>query len=70
MDLNLNLWYDTQEDYLIDLGFARKKRENEDAESSLVFYDNQKYCMLNIDDTDGALDNTTGKRGERSLFIV
>ena len=67
--MNLNIWYDTWEDNLIDLGFARKKRENEDAESSLVFYDNHKDHILNLDKADGALDNTTGQRGGQLLFV-
>ena len=64
---HLNVWYDTWEDNLIDLGFAQKERENEDAEGSLVFYDNQKDRILNLDETDDALQYNWPKR--RTVII-
>ena len=32
-------------------------------------FSHQMDCILNLDETDGALDNTTGQQGERLLFV-
>ena len=66
---NLNLWYDTWERILIDLGFGRKKRENELCEGSIVFFHGQTDRIINLDETDGSMDNTTGQRGGRPNFV-
>ena len=42
---------------------------NEDAEGLIVFYDNQKDRILNLDETDGVLDNATDQRGGRPSFL-
>ena len=38
---NLNLWFGTWERILIDLGFGRKKREGDNCEGSVFFFDGQ-----------------------------
>ena len=66
---NLNMWFNTWEEVLIELGFAGLKREGEDFEGSVVFFDEQKDIIIKLDETDGALDNTCGKRGGRPSFV-
>ena len=63
------MWFNTWEGVLIELGFVRLKREGEDCEGSVVFFDEQKYRIINLDDTDGALNNTRGPRGGRPSFV-
>jgi hypothetical protein len=67
---NLEVWFNTWSDTLVDLGFARKKNDGDDSngrgvvEGSLVFYPGMLDRILgNIDETDGSLDDTTGQRG-------
>ena len=63
---NLNLYFDTWEQLLVDLGFARRKKEGEgdDADKgSLVFFAEQKDQIINVDETSAFLDNTTGQTG-------
>ena len=62
---NLNVWFDTFKDTLIDLGFGRVKNPGEDAEGEVVFFEGQKRRIINLDETDGSLDDTTGQRGGR-----
>ena len=54
---------------LIELGFARMKRDKEGGEGSLVFFEGQKDRIINLDETDGSLDNTSGQRGGRPSFV-
>ena len=67
--MNLNMWFNKWEGVLIELGFARLKREGEDCEGSVVFFDGQKDRIINLDETDGALDNTCGQIGGRPSFV-
>jgi hypothetical protein len=65
---NLEVWFTTWSDTLIDLGFARKKtvaKEDNVEEGSLFFYPGSLNCIGNLDETDGSLDDTTGQRGGR-----
>jgi hypothetical protein len=62
---NLEIWFQTWKETLIDLGFARPKRIDEVAEGELVFYPGQTDRIGNLDETDGSLDDTTGQRGGR-----
>ena len=68
---NLNIWYDSWEQTLIDLEFARLKTvdDPEDIEGSLYFYPGQTNRILNFDETDGSLDNTNGVRGGRPAIV-
>jgi hypothetical protein len=63
---NLEVWFNTWSDTLIDLGFARKKMaSDENCEGSLYFYNGSLDRIGNLDETDGSLDDTTGQRGGR-----
>ena len=66
---NLSIWFDTWEATLIELGFARKKQveEEDTVEGSLFFYTPER--IINFDETDGTLDNTTGNRGGRPAIV-
>jgi len=67
---NLNAWFDTWRNTLIHLGFAREKTiGDEDVVGELVFFDGQKDRILNLDETDGLLDNTNGQRGGRKPMV-
>ena len=66
---NLNLWYDTWEETLVELGFARKKEPGDNVEGSLFFFDGQLNRIINLDETDGSLDNTAGQRGGRPPVV-
>ena len=66
---NLNLWFSTWEQLLIDLGFGRKKRDGEQGEGSVVFFEGQTDRIVNLDETDGSMDNTNGQRGGRPSFM-
>jgi len=64
---NLKVWFDQWEHTVISLGFGRLKLAGEDnvEEGRVVFFDGQKKRIINLDETDGSLDNTKGKRGGR-----
>jgi len=70
---NLKAWYDQWEHQLIALGFGRLKltdgTEDHLEEGTVVFFDGQKKRILNLDETDGSLDNTKGKRGGRPPIV-
>ena len=48
---NLNMWFNTWEGVLIELGFSRLKREGEYCEGFIVFFDGHKYRIINLDET-------------------
>jgi hypothetical protein len=63
---NLDVWYKTWKDTLIDLGFGHAKKaegEDIDVEGNVLFFQGQTDHIGNIDETDGSLDDTTGQRG-------
>ena len=69
---NLNVWFETFKHTLIDLGFAREKKEDgteDHISGELVFFEGQTRRILNVDETDGTLDNTNGKRGGRKPMV-
>jgi len=69
--LNLNLWFNKWEEVLVDLGFGRKKRSNEEYEVSIIFFDGQKDTIIHLDETDGSLDNKKGREGgNRALYFI
>ncbi len=71
---NLQLWFDTWKDTLIELGFARLLTEEEKKDRSiageLFFLKGQRRRILNVDETDGSLDNTKGQRGGRPSTVL
>jgi hypothetical protein len=63
---NLDMWYTTFKKTLIDLGFAREKLPTDiDTVGEVVFYPGQLQRIVNFDETDGSIDDTTGRRGGR-----
>ena len=63
---NLNVWFSTWKDTLVSLGFAREKEPGETGVvGELVFFDGQRRRIINFDETDGSIDDTTGQRGGR-----
>ena len=63
---NLNVWFSTWKDTLIELGFAREKEAGDvGVKGELVFFDGQLKRIINFDETDGSIDDTTGQRGGR-----
>ena len=67
--MNLNLWYETWDGMLVDLGFGRKKRECEECDGLIVFFKGQKNLIVNLNETDGSLDNTHGQRRGQPSFV-
>lgn len=75
---NLNLWYTTWKETLLELGFARERVPGEEpqpgddldmVEGELVFFEGQRRRIVNFDETDGSLDNTKGQRGGRPPVV-
>ena len=64
---NLDVWFNTFKEILIELGFARPKtpEDGKNAVGELVFFAGQLERIGNIDETDGSIDDTTGNRGGR-----
>lgn len=63
---NLDVWFSTWKDTLIDLGFAREKEASDrNVEGELVFLSGQLQRIGNVDETDGSIDDTSGQRGGR-----
>ena len=66
---NLKVWFAQWEHTVTSLGFGRLKltdgSEDHLEEGAVVFYAGQKKRILNLDETDGSLDNAKGKRGGR-----
>jgi len=69
---NLNVWYETFKQTLIDLGFARETMQDgteDHLPGELCFFEGQTRRIINVDETDGTLDNTNGKRGGRKPMV-
>jgi len=67
---NLNLWFSTWKETLIELGFAREKTEEDtNVEGEVVFLPGQKERILNVDETDGTLDDTKNQMGGRPPIV-
>jgi len=45
---------------MVEIKFARLKRESENSKDSHVFFKGKKEKVINLDKTNGALDNTYG----------
>ena len=67
---NLDRWFTTWKDSLIDPGFGREKEATEeDILGEVVFFDGQLRRIINVDETDGSIDDTTGQRGGRPAMV-
>ena len=67
---NLNLWFDNWEEILVDLVFGGRKKSNEEYEGLIVFFDDQKDRIINLDETDSARQYKWVERGETELCIL
>ena len=54
---------------LIELSFGMRKKEGEECNGFIKFFEGKKYRIINLDETDGLLDNTSGQRGEIPDFV-
>jgi len=59
------MWFDTWKQTLIHLGFAREKEPDEICDGELFFFSEQTRRIINMDETNGSMDNTNGLRGGR-----
>lgn len=62
---NLDVWFSTWKETLIELGFGRGKEAKDEVDGEVVFFAGQLRRILNMDETDGSIDDTTGQRGGR-----
>jgi len=67
------VWFLQWEYTVISLGFGHLKNpdgsEEHLEEGSIIFFSGEKKRILNLDETDGSLDNTKGKRGGRPPLV-
>jgi len=66
---NLDLWFTTWKRTLIQLEFGREATSADNVEGEVFFYANQMTQIVNLDETDGSLDNTTGNKGGRPPVV-
>jgi len=68
---NLKAWCNQFEHTVIELGFGRLKTDDDDPsiEGSIVFFKGQRRRIVNLDETDGSLDNTNRQRGGRKPMV-
>lgn len=60
------MWYTTFKRTIIELGFGRLKEETDNTTvGEVVFFPGQLERIVNFDETDGSIDETSGKRGGR-----
>ena len=62
---NLAVWFDTWKQTLIHLEFARETLPGDKCEGELFFFEGQLRRIVNLEETDGSMDNTNGLRGGR-----
>ena len=62
---NLDVWFSTWKETLVELGFARERLDGEDGDGEVVFLPGQLSRIINLDETDGSLDDTKHQRGGR-----
>jgi hypothetical protein len=62
---NLEVWFSTWKDLLVDLGFGRLATVEDNVDGEIFFFDGMTNRIINVDETDGSLDDTTGQRGGR-----
>jgi len=62
---NLDLWFSTWKTTLIDLGFGREAVPTDNVEGEIFFYEKQTHRIVNVDETNGSLDNGTRNKGGR-----
>ena len=60
---NINIWFDTLKDFLVNNGFAKKRRGDENGEGELIFPVRQLERIVTLDESDLTLDNNHSKTG-------
>jgi hypothetical protein len=62
---NLEVWFKTWRDMLVDLGFGRLATPEDTVDGEVYFFTGQTNIasILKVDKTYGSLDDTTGQRG-------
>jgi hypothetical protein len=63
---NLELWFNTWEDNLVELGFAKFDEETK----ACKVHDNQLARILNIDESACSVDGANGQRGGRPSAVL
>jgi len=66
---NLDMWFTTWKGTLIELGFGREALPTDEVDGEIFFYPDQTRRIINVDETDGSLDNTTGSKGGRPPVV-
>jgi hypothetical protein len=66
---NLNDWYNSWEKFLVTYGFAAENI-NEDGTKEIIFTDDQKCHIINVDETNLSLDGSDGGRGGRPACTI
>ena len=68
---NLDTWFNTWKQLLIDLGFGRESTKAELSEhGEVVFFSGQLDRIGNLDETDGSIYETSGQRGGRPASVL
>ncbi len=60
--INLNDWFDSWERFLVSHGFAAEITD-ESGTKEIIFTDDQKRRIINVDETNLSLDGSDGGRG-------
>jgi hypothetical protein len=59
---NLDVWFNTWKDLLIDLGFGKLATPGNRVEGEIKFSPGAMDRIISVDETDGSLDERTGQR--------
>jgi hypothetical protein len=63
---NLEVWFSIWKDLLVDLGFGRLvTMEDNVVVGEIFFFNGMTNRIINVDETDGSLNDTIGQRGGR-----
>ena len=60
---NLNMWFDTLKEVLVENGFAKYRNEDDDGEGELVYFPNKLNHILNLDESGLTLDENGSLSG-------
>ena len=66
---NLDIWYSTFKGILVELGFGKEAQKDSMVTGEIEFGSGQLHRILNFDETDGSIDDTTGQRGGRPPVV-
>ena len=67
---DLNVWFSTWKETLIELGFCREKEDHDtNTDGEVVFFYSMLRRIINIDETDGSINDATGQQGGRPPVV-